>query len=190
MKKQLTCFAFILSLCISGCVQVNPVDENRVNQIAVSSVHDFPMNYSKGASFNLVPRFVPQFEQLDANKRKNITVFYELFAKAIIADLQAKGFVYSSTGKADFSVGYGLALDKDFNDEQINDKFGVMPGLIAADDLEKGSFIIYIEDSAMAKRVWRGAVQGFVQEGSSEQERHQRVTKMVNTVLSQFIALE
>jgi len=58
--------------------------------------------------------------------------------------------------------------------------------LKATNDLEKSSFIIYIEDRVMAKPVWRGAVQGFIQEEHSAQEREQSAMFVVSTALRSF----
>lgn len=187
MNKKLIWVVAFLSTSLLGCVQVTPVDESRSQQLAVSSVQDYPFEYKVGDRFNVVPRHAPQFEQFDVAKRRNLNTFYKLYEKAIIKELKSKGFVHSSSPRTDFSVGYGLALGKDFTDEQLSEKFGVVPGLNEIDDLEKGSFIIYIEDSAMEKRVWRGAVQGFVQDGYSEEEQNERVTMVVNMILRQAL---
>jgi uncharacterized protein DUF4136 len=183
MNKKLIWLAVVLSITFFGCVQIPSVHETRAEQLAVSSVQDVPIEYEKGALFNVEPRYIEQFEQLEITKQSGLTTFYSHYEKAIIHELEAKGYVYTNDLNADFSVKYGLALGEDFTDDQLSQELGVVPGLNATEGLAKGSFIIYIQDSAMEKRVWRGAVQGFVHDSYSEEERIERVTKVVSMVL-------
>ena len=77
-------------------------------------------------------------------------------------------------------------LSKDLSDENISEKFGVTPGLSENAKLEKGSFLMYVEDANSKQRVWRGAVQGFVQENFSSAERKERTEDVVKMILAQF----
>ena len=86
----------------------------------------------------------------------------------------------------DFYVGFGVALSKDLSDKNISDKFGVTPGLSENALFEKGSFLIYVEDAKSNQRVWRGAVQGFVQENFNSAERKERTEAVVKMILLQF----
>ncbi|WP_286264964.1 DUF4136 domain-containing protein [Thalassotalea atypica] len=182
MKKLIQCLALIPFILITGCVQVDSAQHSRASQLAISSVRDLPIKYPSGAKFSLSPRYSEQLSITEAQMQQA----YDVYATQIIQSLESKGYQYTTESNPHFYVGYGIALGKDLSDQAINQKFGVLPGLPSVDDLEKGSFLIYIEDSAMEKQVWRGAIQGFVHEDYSEQEREQRAAYIVNAVLRQF----
>ena len=174
----------LLFVFLSGCVQVNSVPDYRSSQLAVSSVRDFPVHYKEGATFSLTPRYGEQ----QASHQAAMKQAYETYADQIIKLLEANGYQHEPNATPDFYVGYGIALNQDFSDKDLNEKFGVLPGLQDVDDMERGSFLIYIEDVVMAKPVWRGAVQGFVQDEFSAQEREQRAANVVGIVFRQFLA--
>lgn len=175
-------FVVLPLLILTGCVQVDSFNTDRSKQLAVSSVRDYPVTYPSGATFALAPRHTETHSMTQEQER----IAYDVYGKEIIKYFKAKGYVYAADAKPDFYIGYGLGLEADLNDQKMTQKFGVLPGLKATNDLEKGSFIIYIEDSAMAKTVWRGAVQGFIQEEHSASEREQRAMFVVTTALRSF----
>ena len=127
---------------------------------------------------NLLPASIPK-AQLD--------VPYNMYAKAITQVLTAAGYQHVDNGQVDFEVGYGLALSADLSDSAISEKFGVSPGLHGQATLEKGSFLIYIEDSASQQRVWRGVAQGFVHDEYNNEQRVQRAINTVNHIVSRFV---
>lgn len=183
MNKNLIGLTLLLVI-LSGCVQVNSVPDHRGSQLAVSSVRDFPVSYKAGATFSLLPKY----GERQASHKANMEHVYNMYGDQIIKLLETKGYQHKPNATPDFYVGYGIALKKDFSDQELNEKFGVLPGLQDIDDMERGSFLIYIEDVVMAKPVWRGAVQGFVQDEFSAQEREQRVANVVEIVFRQFLA--
>jgi len=61
-------------------------------------------------------------------------------------------------------------------------------GVINSEGLDKGSFLIYIEDVATGQKVWRGAAQGFVHDDLNEGQRQQRAADIVANVMKQFYA--
>lgn len=183
MKFANLCLLAGITLFTLGCVQVVQEQPARTTQLAVSSVWDMPGNYNKGSRFALSPKYLKEVS-LKPEQVKNI---YALYAEKITKSLQQHGYqLGSSNDVPDFYVGFGVALSDDLSDKTISEKFGITPGLQEKDELEKGSFLIYVEDAAMQERVWRGAVQGFVQMDLSEEERKTRVEHVVNVVLAQF----
>jgi len=171
------------ALTISACVQV-PVETNsKANQLAISSVRDLPLTYPQGSLFSLSPKYVKE----TSLKAKQTQKIYHLYTNAIVSNLQYNGFETVLTGQqADFYVGFGIALSSDFSDGKINEKFGITPGLPEQPDLEKGSFLIYIEDAATGQRVWRGIAQGFAHEKLTAEQRQQRISVIVASVMKQF----
>jgi len=177
--------ALATSLLVSACVTVPQEPQQNKNQLAISSVRDIPISYSKGSQFSLAPKYVKE-TSLKAEQTQTV---YKLYADAIIADLISHGFKNTDdSANSAFHVGFGIALESDLSDKTINDKFGITPGLPSSDDLKKGSFLIYIEDARTGKKVWRGAAQGFAHEDLDETQRVQRASTIVARVMKQFYA--
>lgn len=191
----------LLVLLTAGCVQINdaqtPMQADKQAQLAISAVRDLPNSFAKGSTFTVVPKFVDA-EPAGAEQ----AAIYRAYGGAITNALELAGYQQSATKRADtklsgklqvenvqadFSVVYGLALQDDLSDAVISEKFGVLPDLSSAERLEKGSFLIYIEDSVTNQRIWRGAVQGFVHQDFSQAQREQRAVTIVNSVLSSFL---
>ena len=170
------CLLFI----ISGCVVVEQ-PYNKASQLAVSSVWDIPTTYARQNTFALAPKYLDEVSLKPQEQQRA----YQLYSDAISRNLVNNGY-YQTNGQANFYVGFGVALAQDLNDKTIGNKFGVTPGLQEAEGLEKGSFLIYVEDAVTQQRIWRGTVQGFVQEDYTQEERNKRIEKVVNMVLVQF----
>ncbi|TPH15090.1 DUF4136 domain-containing protein [Litorilituus lipolyticus] len=185
MNKLFKLCLAIVSVSLIGCVQVEPEAPSKQSNLAISSVRDLPVSYPQGSVFSLDPKYVEE-TSLKAEQTQNI---YKQYSDAIIQELEKNGFRYNSTTKAAaFHVGFGIALASDLSDETINEKFGVTPGLPASEGLDKGSFLIYIEDTQMMKKVWRGAVQGFAHKELDASERKTRTEHIVHMVMKQFYA--
>jgi len=173
----------IITLMLSACVQVTPESTKGNNQLAITSVRDLPNIYPQKSLFLLSPKYVKE----TSLKAKQTQAIYQLYTNTIINDLQNNGFEKAQTGQqANFHVGFGLALSDDFSDGKINEKFGVSPGLPESNGLKKGSFLIYIEDANTGQRVWRGVAQGFANKGSTIEQRQQRASVIVASVMKQF----
>lgn len=184
MKKNISvAFALVTSLFIGACVTVPQEPTVNKSQLAISSVRDIPVSYPQGSLFSLAPKYVKE----TSLKTEQTQLIYKSYADAIIADLTAHGFKHTDqSGAAEFYVGFGIALTSDLSDQAISEKFGITPGLPSNDELKKGSFLIYIEDSQASKKVWRGAAQGFAHEDINEKEREKRTAGIVSRVMNQF----
>ena len=184
MKKSLRVAIVLLSgLLISACVTEPQMPLVNKNQLAISSVRDIPISYSQGSRFSLAPKYVEE-TSLKASQTQTI---YKLYADAIINDLNSHGFNHTIEAKTSaFYVGFGLALATDLPDQAINEKFGITPGLASNIELKKGSFLIYITDARTGKKVWRGAVQGFVHSEDNKSQKEQRAATIVSRVMNQF----
>ena len=195
----------LLVLLTASCVQINDaqtsLQADKQAQLVISAVRDLPNSFAKGSTFTVVPKFA-DIKPTGAEQ----AAIYQAYGEAITNALELAGYQQSTTKRADtelsgsiqvenvkaenvqadFSVVYGLALQDDLSDSVISEKFGVLPDLSSAERLEKGSFLIYIEDSVTNQRIWRGAVQGFVNQDFSQAQREQRTVTIVNSVLSSF----
>ncbi|WP_057830443.1 DUF4136 domain-containing protein [Colwellia sp. TT2012] len=186
MKKNISLTIVLFSsLLVSACVTVPLEPQAKRNQLAISSVRDIPISYSPGSTFSLAPQYVKE----TSLKAEQTQAVYKLYADAIISDLMKHGFYNTRNAEnTTFYVGFGVALASDLSDETINHEFGITPGLPGRDGLKKGSFLIYIEDARTGKKVWRGAVQGFVHEDSNEAQKIYRTAAIVSRVMKQFYA--
>lgn len=184
MKKVINILSIAaIFISLSACVQVTPEPKSNSNQLAISSVRDLPISFPQSSLFSLSPRHTKE----TSLKPEQVQVIYQIYANAIIEDLQKSGFIAATSAQsAAFHVGFGVALSDDFSDEQLSEKFGVTPGLPEKDNLNKGSFLIYIDDAVTGHRVWRGIAQGFVHEELTPEQRQQRTSAIVASVLKQF----
>lgn len=185
MNKLYKLLLVVVSVSLIGCVQVVPEAPSKQSNLAISSVRDLPVLYPQGSVFSLDPKYVKE-TSLKPTQTQNV---YKQYSDAIIQELEQHGFTYSpSANGVAFHVGFGIALASDLSDETINEKFGVSPGLPSSEGLAKGSFLIYIEDAQMIKKVWRGAAQGFVHQELDITERKVRTEHIVHMVMKQFYA--
>lgn len=187
MKVITRVIASCLVIALVGCVQVNSEAGYRAlkrEQLASSSVTDIEKQYEQGSKFSVSPVYLYSAKL----RTEELEKVYEVYERAIAKRLTDAGYDLSTdTQSSDFVVGFALALEADFSDETINERFGVSPGLTVLEDLEKGSFLIYIQDIESHQRIWRGAVQGFVHEKLSPVQREQRASNIVDSVLSQYL---
>jgi len=173
----------VLVSLLAGCVQVTQEYPMRKTQLAVSSARDLPTTFPSGSKFALSPKHLKEASL----KPEQIQRIYHLYSQEIIADFESRNFQLAKQGqKIDFYVGFGIALSKDLSDAAISEKLGVSPGLPSNNELEKGSFLIYVDDGETGQRIWRGAAQGFVQQDYNAEQRQERVTKVVDMLLSQY----
>lgn len=168
-------------LITSACVQVIEPSKAEQTQLAVSSVWDVPTQLSKGSTFAILPKYL---EKVSISSKEQ-QAYYQMYADAIRQAMLEQGFVHTQN-QPDFVVNFGIALSDDLNDETMSKKFGITPGLQVGTDQQKGSFLIAVEEGVTNQRLWRGTVQGFVQEDFSKAERKKRVEKVVKMVLTQF----
>jgi hypothetical protein len=178
--KNIKYWLVVIMLGTTGCMQIaKPPTAN--TQVAMSSVWDMPNEIQANSTFSLAPNYLEQISK----KHLQIKNIYQLYGQAISQSLQKEGYQLT-TGKADFSVSFAIALVDELNDEKISKHFGVTPGLQGSSNSDKGSFLIAIENSLTKQRIWRGAVQGFVQNNYTDKQRVERAEMVVNMVLKQF----
>jgi len=180
--QYLKLMSFLIVLVINGCVVIVDQPKQSSSQLAVSSVWDKPVKFSAHDKFSLSPHYLEQVNQ----SHPEIKSVYHAYYQSIVTKLIQHGFQMNND-QADYNIVFGIALADDLNDELISKHFGVTPGLSTHNDSLKGSFMVYVEDSVSKQRIWRGTVQGFVQENYSSEQRKQRVGKVVSMVFEQFL---
>jgi len=189
-----TCLVFLaLVLLISGCSQQKPAVNRdiRVRAMPFTAVSTMdPMaDVSSAVSFTWSPRM----REIHSNPHEAQVLDQESLEKAISNALQKKGYEYTwRGGLADLRVGYLVVMNGVMSGKEINDRFGIQPGLdLQAPDnvrYEKGTLVIDIVDMKTGRTAWRGALQGFADLRISKEDRQQRFDNMVMFMLARFPA--
>ncbi len=173
---------FTISM-LMGCVQVPMNNAHRVSNLAVSSVWDTAIKFGSGSRYSISPLHLDKV----ASKTGEIKSAYQDYANGIKNNLNSYGYQeVPSDDTAAFHVSFILALAEDLDDQTISEQFGITPGLQESEGLNKGSILISITDANTAQRIWHGAIQGFVQEEATDQERAKRRAYVINMALAQF----
>ena len=189
-----TCLALLaLMLLISGCSQQKPAVNRdiRVRAMPFTAVSTMdPMaDVSSAVSFTWSPRM----REIHSNPHEAEVLDQESLEKAISNALQKKGYEYTwRAGLADLRVGYLVVMNGVLTGKEINDRFGIQPGLnLQAPDTvryEKGTLVIDIVDMKTGRTAWRGALQGFADLRISKEDRQERFDDMVMFMLARFPA--
>lgn len=122
------------------------------------------------------------------------------FKTALEEVLEAKGFDKISSGRADFRVGYHLALDEEIDYQTLNTYYGggwgyrgmYGPRPVGVSTVQErrytvGTLIIDVFDVESQELVWRGSGEGRVSDDErTPEERQERVTQAVRLVLERF----
>lgn len=173
----------LMVFMLSACVQVPVNSDTRMSNLAVTSVWDMPTKLTSGTSYSISPQHLKSV----ARETGEIKNAYQRYADGIKANLNAHGFQEQTDAKlAQLHVRFMLALSEDLDDQTISEQFGITPGLQDSQEFSKGSLLISITQADTGQRVWHGAIQGFVQEDATEEERDQRRRYVLNMVLAQF----
>ena len=106
----------------------------------------------------------------------------------IIRYLKTKGYVYQPDPiQADVVIGFLFALEDDLADQEIQNRFGLLPGVnndISDKRYAKGSFLLAVLDNKAELVYWRSAMQGFV---DFERDRTDDSIDHMQTVLSMMM---
>ncbi|GLS92491.1 hypothetical protein GCM10007916_35630 [Psychromonas marina] len=122
------------------------------------------------------------------NQQSKIEVKEHIRAE-IIRYLKTKGYVYQPDPiQADVVIGFLFALEDDLADQQIQDRFGLLPGInnsdITGKRYEKGTFLVAVLDNRAEFIYWRSAMQGFV---DFENDRRDESTEHMQAVLDMMM---
>jgi len=182
-----------LLLLLSGCTQQKPAVNRdiRVRAMPFTAVSTMdPMaDLSSAVSFTWARRM----REIHSNPHEAEVLDKESLEKAISNALQKKGYEYTwRAGLADLRVGYLVVMNGVLSGKEINDRFGIQPGLdLQAPDnvrYEKGTLVIDIIDVKTGRTAWRGALQGFADIRISKEDRQERFNDMVMFILARFPA--
>ena len=193
-SQYLPSLAFLaLVLLISGCSQQKPVVDRDIHVRAMPftavSTMDPTADLSSAASFTWASRM----REIHSNPHEAEILDQESLENAISNAMQKKGYEYTwRRGLADLRVGYLVVMNGVLTGKEINDRFGIQPGLnLQAPDTvryEKGTLVIDILDMKTGRTAWRGALQGFADLRISKEDRQERFDDMVMFMLARFPA--
>jgi cytochrome c-type biogenesis protein CcmE len=153
----------------------------------VIAVGDQNAAVKKESTFAWLPEAVRFYED-DRLEKSQVK---ELIEKEIVKNISAKemSFVESVNG-ASYAVAYTAALESSLDDEQIIQRYGLLPGntQIPTDDanIEKGSLIIYVFNTRTDSVIWRSAAQVGVHFDMTDEQRKERVERIVAEMFQTF----
>jgi len=194
MDKLIMCKLLSLTLyflIMLGCAtKMTPSTDNRSSDLSKTTI--VSVKYSEKslpnfASFSWLPAAVKYYED---SRLKNSPI-QSYFQEAIRQNLNKRGYRFvSSATDSDFLVGYVLALESSLKDEEINEKYQLNPGLsgqaVNSYQYEKGTLIIDLIDPETKRSIWRGAMQGFAQFDTKEEDRIKRINLYVDQLFQSY----
>jgi Domain of unknown function (DUF4136) len=193
-RQHLSFLAFLaFVLLLSGCSQQKPAMSRAIHvrpmPFTAVSTMDPMADLSSAVSFSWAPRM----KEIHGDPHEAEVLDKETLENAISNALQKKGYEYTwRAGLADLRVGYLVVMNGVLSGKEINDRFGIQPGLnLQAPDTvryEKGTLVIDIIDMKTGRTAWRGALQGFADLEISKEDRQERFDDMVMFMLARFPA--
>lgn len=191
MKKICALLAVSL-LGLSACVS-QPVEDSKAQQQQKAKRLTI---VSSGKPSDVLPAFTTYtwsekhnrvLSSLPEQNRKEIKA---TIRKELQAALSAKGYQFRDNPKqADVKIGFLFALEDAIADKDIQDKFGLLPG-VASDGVdsaryEKGSLLLAVFDNEEKSTYWRTAVQGFV-DLQKEENQENNLGKLLARMIEGF----
>lgn len=185
---------FVLtSLAIASCVTetVDSPNSIKFSDTAMIAVQDPNAFVTKGSTIAWLPEAVHFYE----DERLANAPVKSLIEKEIVKNLLAKEMVLVESAKgAKFAIAYTAALESSLDDTAIIRRFGLSPGnsQVPQDDtnVEKGSVIVYVFDNKTNDVIWRSAAQAGVRFDMSDDERKQRIERVMAEMFQTFKVTE
>jgi hypothetical protein len=183
----------VLVLLLPGCGQQQSAMGRAIRvqpmPFTVVSTMDPMADVSSAASFTWSPRM----REIHGDPHEGDVPDKDALENAITDTLRKKGYEYTwRAGLADLRVGYLVIMDGALSDKELNDRYGIQPGLnLQAPDsarYEKGTLVIDIIDMKTGRTAWRGALEGFAYLEISREDRQERLNDMVMFMLARFPA--
>lgn len=189
MKKATLLLSLIASLgLLVGCsssidpISIEPLEERKMSRMTVVSSARPVDVLPAFKSFTWNDGYSQVLSAVNENSEQDIQQYIR---NEIIRYLHTKGYTYQSDPiQADVVIGFLFALEDDLADQQIQDKFGLLPGIsshsVSNARYEKGSLVLAVLDTRLEQVYWRAAMQGFV---DFEKDRSNADTEHMQTVL-------
>lgn len=178
-------FILFISVIITSCVtETTHSPTVKFNDAAVISVSNPGSSVIAGSTFAWLPEAIRFY---DDERLADVPV-KKLIEKEIKNNIVSKEFVFvESASNAKYTIAYTAALESSLDDSEVISRFGLLPGManIPKDDanIEKGNLIIYVFDNRSGDVIWRSAAQVGVEFDMSDEQRHERITRVVAEML-------
>jgi hypothetical protein len=183
----------LASLFATSCVTetVDSPNSMKFSDTAMIAVQDPNAFVTKGSTIAWLPEAVHFYE----DERLADAPVKALIEKEIVKNLLAKEMILvESANGAKFAVAYTAALESSLDDTAIIRRFGLSPGnsQVPQDDtnVEKGSLIVYVFDNKTNDVIWRSAAQAGVRFDMSDDERKQRIERVMAEMFQTFKVTE
>ena len=171
--------------CVTESVETTP--GMKFSDTSVIAVGDKDAAVKVGSTFAWLPEAV-RFYDDERLARSHVK---ELIEKEIVKNISAKemSFVESVNG-ASYAVAYTAALESSLDDSQIIQRYGLLPGntQIPSDDanIEKGTLVIYVFNTRTDSVIWRSAAQAGVHFDMTDEQRKERIGRVVAEMFQTF----
>lgn len=191
-ENYLRCAQFVvihaIALLLASCVtETSTTPSMQRSEASVISVADPGTSVAPGSTFAWLPEAVRFYD----DERLDNAPLKLLIESEIVNNIKDQKMVFvDSINGARYAIAYTAALQSSLDDSAIVRRFGLSPGMsqIPQDDssLEKGSLIIYVFENRSGDIIWRSAAQVAVSFDSTQEQRQQRVTRVVGEMFKSF----
>ena len=194
--KKLTFLFTILSIQVAllGCSNQAAQDESETLQAPVQHL----TLVTSGKPASVLPAFTtytwsPQYNRILFGTRQGSEKELQTYIRTELTHfLSKKGYRYQrDSEQAEVVIGFLFALGNDIANQSLQNKFGLLPGVIRTRANEprykKGSFVLAIIDNKKNKTYWRAGVEGFMNfEDEAEDKETSRLPRILTMMLSGF----
>ena len=174
----------LLTACASP---VKPVPAGLKTDPSIIAVSTPGVTVPRGASVAWLDKAINVYrdERLDS-----ATVQY-MIEDAIRSSLVENGYRFvDDRSAAQYTIAYTAALESALDDATILRQFGLVPGNLTVPvnnpTYEKGTLVIYVLDGNNGDVIWRSAAQAAVDFSLENEEREQRIERVVRDMFSSF----
>jgi len=158
-KNSLRVSVLLLSGLLAGCVsqQIAPKEQSKM---AFVVAHHSVLSISLPATY----RWSDGFKRHSAPEVIKNVPMWELLKQGIEQEMQRKGYrQVIERAQADIDISFAAALTTTLNDQEIQEKFGLVPGLMVNPSdpkrYEKGTLVFDVINPNTGQLAWRTAGQ-------------------------------
>lgn len=151
MKKHFFAILLLLGFALTSC-----------SPISVYTDYDHEVNFSKYQTFKWMPNTEKKLGRLKQN-----SLVDKRIRRAVEHEMEAKGYRFINTGKADALIVYHIAVQ---NKVDI-DRYGYWGRRVHVRRYKEGSIVLDIVDRKTKELIWRGVAQATVSQLQGDSER-------------------
>ena len=175
----------LVGALLAGCATTEVVPEND-RQVAFVTVHHSIFHIPVSATYRWSDGFM---QQSDTDIIKNVPM-WGLLKQGIEQEMQRKGYrQVRQNEQADIDISFAAALTSSLDDQKIQQKYGLVPGLMVnplnPQRYEKGTLIFDVLNPRTNKLAWRTAGQALASlKAISLPDRQARIRGFVKKLLA------